>query len=230
VAIAEAYRGYAWAARGSGTGDTVSESNGKKMSERLGMAFEALGEARKLPLRCPGWHGTLIRLSLGAQIPRAEYEEFFQAAIKAFPDYGAIYDYKSYYLLPRWYGERGEWETFAREMMTREDIPQSKEIFARAAIYLRSMGYLYEELSQNEKAWAALKESFREIEKNYPDSLEIKSIYCRICAKLFDYKEAREQFKLLNNQVDLSVWGSQEQFLKLVNWLNTDDASLEIAK
>jgi hypothetical protein len=75
-----------------------------------------------------------------------------------------------------------------------------------------------------------LKESFREIERNYPESLEIKSIFCFLCATLFDYKEAREQFKLLDNQVDLSVWGNKEKFVQLIAWLNTDDAILDNSK
>ena len=111
--------------------------------------------------------------------------------------------------------------------MKRSDIPASKEIFARAAIYLRDLGYFYDEFSGTDQSWDLLKESFREIEKNYPDSLEVKSIFCLMCLKVCDYKEARAQMKLIGNKVDLNVWTDKENFLSAMAWLKNDDAALE---
>lgn len=230
IALGEMYRGYAWVARTSKLASEVTEEGGRLMGLRLQKAFQMLSEARQLPEQCPGWYGTTIRVALGANMPRANYEKIFEDAVKTAPDFGSIYDYKAYYLLPRWHGEPGEWEKFAISMMKRSDIPQSKEIFARAAIYLRKLGVFYDEFSDTEESWELLKESFRELEKNHPDSLEIKSTFCLICARLWDYKEAREQFKMLEGKADLSVWGTREDFQKMVEWVKFDDASMERAR
>jgi hypothetical protein len=45
--------------------------------------------------------------------------------------------------------------------------------------------------------------------------------------KLYDYKEAREQMKLLNGKVDLSTWGTKENFLQAVQWLAQNDTVLD---
>ena len=230
IALAEMYRGHAWVARTGDFADKVTDEGWRLMGQRLQKAFQTLGQVNQLPEKCPAWHGTIMRVAVGAQLPRASYEKLFQDAVKAAPDYDAIYDYKAYYLLPRWHGEEGEWESFAIAMMKRDDVPHSKEVFARAALYLRELGYFYDEFSDTEASWNLLKESFRELEKNYPDSAEIKSIFCLMCARLWDYKEAREQFELLEGKADLSVWGSREDYLKLVNWLKFDDATLERGK
>jgi hypothetical protein len=227
IALAEIYRGYAWVARTSNTADKVTEEGGRMMQERLRRASEVLQEASRLEQNCPGWYGTAQRVALGAELERPAYERLFESGVKAAPDYSAIYDYKAYYLLPRWYGAEGEWESFAIGMMKRIDIPASKEIFARAAIYLRDLGYFYQEFSAADQSWDFLKESFRETGKNYPDSLEVKSIFCLMCLKLCDYKEARAQMKLIGNKVDLSVWTDEQNFRSALNWLKNDDAALE---
>jgi hypothetical protein len=230
IALAETFGGYAWVARTSQTADKVTDEGWRLMNERLGKAFQSLQAGSKLEQKCPGWYGTALKSALGSQMERSAYEKLFEKAVKAAPDYAAIYDYKAYYLLSRWYGKEGEWESFAISMMKRSDIPDCKEIFARAAMYLRDMGCFYNEFSGSDQSWDSLKESFRELEKHYPDSLEIKSAFCIISAKLYDYKEARTQMKMTGNKVDLSVWAKKENFVTAVNWLKKDDAGLEQSK
>lgn len=227
IALAEIYRGYAWEARGGDWASKVTEQAWRLMGERLQKSLQYLQDAAKLGITCPGWYSEAQRVGLGAQLERPAYEKLFERGVKAAPDYDAIYVYKAYYLLPRWYGSEGEWESFAMQTMKRDEIPGAKEIFARAAMYLRDLGVFYQEFSGSDTSWEALKQSFREVEKNYPDSLEVKSIFCLMCCKQCDYKEAREQMKLLDHKVDLSVWDSETNFLAAGSWLNNKDSELE---
>ena len=229
LALAEAYRGYAWVARGTDTGDKVTETGAKLMNERLAKSFDCLRQAKSLLKNKKdfGFYAITLRVCLGAGLNRAAYEKLFDTGVQNAQDYSPIYEYKAYYLLPRWYGQQGEWETFARTISKQKNIPGSEEIFARVALYLRDLGYFYQEFSASDASWEDLKSSFHVIEKNYPDSLEIKSILCLISIKLCDYKEGREQMKLLDGKVDLSVWGSKENFLGAAQWLDRDDVSLE---
>jgi hypothetical protein len=232
LALAEAYRGYAWMARGTDAADKVTTEGYKLMGERLGKSFACLQQAKPLleKQKDYGFYAITLRVCLGASLERSAYEKIFEMGVQNAPDYSPIYEYKAYYLLPRWYGQQGEWEAFARKMTQRTDIPNSEEIFARCALYLRDLGLFYDEFSADDDSWEDLKSSFHAIEKNYPDSLEIKSILCLISIKLCDYKEGRVQMKLLDGKVDLSVWSSKENFLAAAEWLNRDDASLESAR
>jgi hypothetical protein len=226
LALAGAYQGFAWLARGSDVANNVSAQQWRLMGERQQKAIYWLGRARGLESD-PSLSAMTLHCFLGTQVSRENYEKVFDAGVQNAPDYSALYVYKGYYLLPRWYGKPGEWEQFARAMTARNDIPGHEEIFARIAIYLRSLGCFYSEFSQDDGAWQELKASFRALEKNYPDSLEIKSTFCLMCAKLYDYAEAREQMKLLDGKVDLSVWETKENFLNAVQWLDQDNATLE---
>ncbi|MEY2427719.1 MAG: hypothetical protein QOJ40_604 [Verrucomicrobiota bacterium] len=223
IALAEIYQSYAWQARTSEAADKVTEEGWKLMAGRLNLALKALREAKALPEKCPGWYGASIHVALGRNLERQDYESLFEEAVKAVPDYAAIYEYKAYYLLPRWYGKEKEWESFAAEMSKRSDIPYSREIFARAALYLRGLGYFYDEFSGDKESWSLLKQSFREIEKNYPDSLEIRSRFCLICIKLGDFEEGRTQLNLLNNKVDISVWETLDNYQNAISVLKSSE-------
>ena len=229
LALAQFYRGYAWHARGGDWGDKVTDEGSRLMGERLRQSLGCLQNARKLLPAEPDdeYYAIALRVCLGVGIDRTTYEKIFTEAVKNTPDNMAIYEQKAYYLLPRWYGQPGEWETFARAMSKRKDIPGSEEIFARCALHLRDLGIFYDEFSYSDDSWNDLKASFHALEQNYPDSLAIKSTFCLISGKLDDYQEGRAQMKLLGTNVDQSVWGSKDNFMGAVQWFGSDDASLE---
>ncbi len=229
LALAEAYHGYAWLARGAGYASEVTQQGEKLMEERIKIGFKWLREAKKLQdtEKDPAFYSIVLHSFLGANVNRAVYESVFNAGVTNAPDFSAQYEYKAYYLLPRWYGQDGEWEKFAREISQRKDIPDSDEIFARIALYIRDIGYFYQEFSNDDQPWEELKSSFHAIEAKYPGSLEIKSVLCLMSAKFYDYKEARAQMKLLDGKIDLSVWKSKENFLQASQWLSQDDSTLE---
>jgi hypothetical protein len=229
LALVEAYHGYAWVARGSGWASEVTQEGERLMDERIKKSFDWLWAAQKVQgaEQSPEFYAEVLHACLGANVERSFYEEMFEAGLKSAPDYTALYQSKAYYLLPRWYGKEGEWETFARTMTKRADILNHEEIFARVALSLRGSVGFYDEFSGDDQAWEELKASFRAAEKNYPGSLELKSIFCKMSAKMYDYKEAQAQLKLLGGKVDLSVWDSSTNFFTAVEWLNHDDAALE---
>jgi hypothetical protein len=221
--------GHALVARGSDWGYTVTDTASKQIAERSENCFACLREARKFlqTQKDYAFYSITLRACLWANVDRNDYEEIFNEGVQNAPDYSPIYEYKAYYLLPRWYGQQGEWETFARTMSKRKDIPGSEEIFARCALYLRDLGLFWEEFSYDDQSWEELKSSFHAIEKNYPDSLEIKNMDCFMSVQMRDYEEVREQLKLLDGKVDLSVWPNKEIFLRTIEWLKNDDKTLQ---
>lgn len=227
IALAQAYRRYAWKARGGGWATTVTPERYRLMQQRLAVAWWALNEAKLLPQKCPAWYGAALSLGLGTEMPRKDYDNVFAEAVSSVPGYDAIYDYTAYYLLPRWYGRPGEWESFARTMMQRNDIPDAKEILAKIVLYLNSMGFFDSEFSSSRQSSALLKESFLALQKHYPDSLEINSVFCLASVKMYDYRQIREQLKLIGGRFDPSCWQSPEKFQEVVRFAASNDAALE---
>jgi hypothetical protein len=227
IALAQAYRRYAWKARGGGFASTVTPQGYRLMQERLAVAGQVLDEAKLLSQKCPGWYGAALSLALGTEMTREKYDSLIAEAIRAVPDYDAIYDYTAYYLLPRWYGQPGEWESFAGTMMQRNDIPDAKEIFAKSAIYLNGMGFFDSQFSSSHQSSVLLKESFLALQKHYPRSLEINSVFCLASVKMYDYKQIREQLKLIGGRFDPYCWKSPVKLQEVVQFARSSDAALE---
>src|SRR5262249_29726166 len=65
VALASAYKEYAWSARGTGFSDTVTEEGWHLYHERLMRARKILDDARQLPEQCPHWYATMETIAMG---------------------------------------------------------------------------------------------------------------------------------------------------------------------
>lgn len=115
IALGQAFVDYAWKARGNGFGTTVTEEGRNAFSDRLAEARHVLTEVRSMPDKGPHWYSVMQTVALGEAWERDDYESLFAEAIRVEPLYDHFYSEKARYLLPRWYGEDGEWERFADE-------------------------------------------------------------------------------------------------------------------
>src|SRR5436190_14907624 len=115
IALADAWTGYAWKARGTGYADTVTDENFRVFRTRIKHAEDALNETNELTPKNPQWYCASIDLGRGQGWDRARVEALFRAAVALEPRYLHLYSAYARYLLPRWYGEQGDWERLADE-------------------------------------------------------------------------------------------------------------------
>lgn len=215
IALAVTLTGHAWHARGDGWANTVSEDSANKMEERLEAAFTALKEAKNLPEKCPHWYAAAQKLALGLGWDRAACDSLLKEATSFEPKYYAFYEFHAYYLLPRWYGNPGDWEAFARQAT-----------IADPTIYPRILWYIYAsgagDTFKDPKAmsWSLAKKGFEAWIAQCPDSFETKSIFCMFCGFANDCERMKSLFRQIGDNVDLAVWTTTENFLKKRRWLD----------
>ena len=115
----------AWAARGGGYADTVSNSQFQSFGERLDDAQRLLETAfDKYPneVHIPV---LMIKVAMGKSLDRNTMETWFQRAIKINPNYYGAYLAKEWYLQPRWLGNvEDEW-AFDQECVATQDWPHA---------------------------------------------------------------------------------------------------------
>lgn len=149
VALAECLVGYAFHGRSGNYSNNVDEYQRRLFFDRLKMAADVLLKARTLKQKCPGWWASIQRVALGLEMDRSEYENLFNEAVAFEPKYNAFYYRKAWHLLPRWFGEEGEWERFAR---TAADYLGGKEgdaLYARIIWYMDRRGNLQNLMIRN---------------------------------------------------------------------------------
>lgn len=215
IALAVALTGFGWHARGSGWGETVTEDGAKKMEERLNNAVVVLRSAKDLPEKCPHWYAAIQKVALGLGWDRASCDAILKEAISFEPKYYAFYEYHAYYLLPRWYGEPGDWEAFAKKATVVDPT-----IYPRILCYFYTSGVGNVFKESQDASWILAKKGFTTWVDKCPDSFEAKSFYCMFCGFVNDCEQMKTLFRQIGDSVDLTVWRTVDEFREKRYWLH----------
>jgi len=218
VALAYSLVGYAWDARGSGWADSVTEEGWRLMGERLNQAAKTLEDAGQLEAKCPVFWSVRMRVGLGLSIRKTEFKALFDDAMRAWPDYSAYYYLRAYYLLPRWFGEPGEWES---------DLTKSADKIGGIegdVLYAEVLWCMYETIGtgkffrENSLSWPRANRGLDAIEKKSPGSLEAVSLHAVLAVLAGDKEQARKCLAQTAGKVDLAAWRSKQYYISCVNW------------
>jgi hypothetical protein len=171
VAKARLLIGYAWSIRGGGTSDTVTEKQWNQFADLLQQAGQVLQKAKPLSERCPLYWSTWQRVALGLEMKIADYDSLFQQAIKEFPDYVFYYNSRATFLLPRWFGEPGDWE---KDLTSSADLVGGEAgdiLYAQVVCHIHNYGGGIDVFEGNRISWQRVEKGLEGLLKKFPDSV-----------------------------------------------------------
>lgn len=212
IALARALTSYAWKARGSGTSDTVSDNGWKLFGERLDLAHKVLDEAKALPEKCPGWYEAAQIVALGEGWDAGEYMDMVGEAIGKEPTYGRYYTNACYWMLPRWYGEEGEFEAWiARLVAARPEAEQARQyaFLVWMADRMPVKGEIV--FGEGRLDWEKTRRGFQEWIAAEPGNLMVRFQLLRLALLAEDRETAREQLDYTGGRYFPPMW-SMETF------------------
>jgi membrane protease YdiL (CAAX protease family) len=215
VALARALISYAWVARGSGWSNSVTDEGWKLFEKRLQRARDVLGAAKELDEKCPGWYEAGQTVALGQGWEWDEYMKFVDEAIAKEPTYGKYYTKACYWMLPRWYGEEGDFEDWIAEKA--DGYPEEKRDWQYARFV-----WMADRMNQSEEMvfkpgrldWKRTKRGFEKWLETDPSNLNVRFEYTRLAMLADDPKTAREQFEITGGKYSPRQWGGVEEFEK----------------
>jgi hypothetical protein len=218
VALAEFLTDYAWKARGSGWADSVTEEGWRQFRQRLDQCTDVLNDAGKLKAKCPVYWSVKMTVALGLQTEKSDFKTIFDEAIQFAPRYQAYFSSRAYYLLPRWYGDEGEWESDLARSADRIGGKDGDAVYARVVWCMQNCIGTTNFFTENNLSWARVDRGFDIIEKEFPDSLAAKSEHAHLAVLAGDRPKARQYFDQTEGKVDLSVWRSEGQYVRNAGW------------
>jgi hypothetical protein len=211
VASADAWKNYAWKARGAGYADKVSEAAWPVFEKRLENAQQALADAVRLKEQCPYWFVVAVAVGRAQQRDRESLEKIFQAGVQIEPTFYYLHQEKATYLLPRWGGQQGDWERFADESALKIGGHEGDIVFF--GIYSQMLTYEGMQLmNTNQKAAPRLLNGFRSIEKLYGASRRRLNEAALFSVFGADRQAVKELFARIGNDPDEHVWRSRQTF------------------
>ena len=218
IAMARAMVSYGWKARGSGYADSVSQASFQTFLSRLQKAAGHLGEARRLNEKCPLYWSTLMKVSLGMQLDKQRYKENFDKAVQEFPDYKYYYNMRATFLLPRWYGEPGEWLKDLTETCDRVGGKSGDLIFAQVFWSLDGYTDSVEVMRKDRAVWERVERGFAALKEQFPDAQSVKAEYAYLASYMGQREKTQNAIIEMKDGVDLVVWEGEKKFQKLLNW------------
>ncbi|MES2996511.1 MAG: hypothetical protein V4733_06845 [Verrucomicrobiota bacterium] len=214
-AYAEFLGAYAWEARGSGYADTVTDKGYELFGERLAGALEIFAKARELPEKDPGLYSAAMRVALGQGWEKADFDRLLDEAHAVEPTYWQFEATRAYSLLPRWYGEPGDWEAFALNAAARKD-GLGNEIYAR--IVMKQMRFYDNVFQETKVEWGRVKDGLKLLRGKYPQSLEILHRAAFLSAQAEDQEFCKLLIDEIGGRYYQPVWRKPARFVHVRNW------------
>ena len=133
--------------------------------------------------------------------------------------YPPIYIQRATFLLPRWYGEEGEWETDLAK--SADQIGGEKGDMVYAQVVLAMRGYSeHHNIFEDCKglSWERVDRGWEAIEKEFPDSLEAISAHANMAGLAGDREKAKKCLMKTEGKVTLTQWSAKGEFIDFANW------------
>lgn len=204
VALAEAYVDYGWYARGDGEADTVSASGWQILGQSSAEAREILERASSLKAKCPEWYSAMEDVALAQGWYRPEVEALVEKSFAFEPSYFKVYEKYGLYLLPRWYGEEGDTETFAAAISDRIGGDLGDAVYFKMAGSVVCNCRTQPQLSH--MSWERIQKGFAALEKQNGVSLWNLNTLALMATKLEDPIVADQAFRRMGDQWNEEIW------------------------
>ncbi|MEQ1838942.1 MAG: hypothetical protein ABL994_00920 [Verrucomicrobiales bacterium] len=215
IAYADFLVEYGWYARGYDFASTVSPEGWKLLEERLTAARKVLDESRSLPAKDPVWWAVALHIARGQGWERADYDDLVAEAHAFEPTFWGYHVDRAYSLLPRWYGQPGDWEAYA-ERAANDLQGVGAGVYARIILELRGN---YDNIFEDSNAsWPKTREGLRHLRETHPRSIGFTHVSALLAAMAGDREEAREMFDQIGDEYLKSIWREPELFLAVKEW------------
>lgn len=221
VAAAEAWLGYAAEARGGGYADTVTAQGRRLLDERCEKAYALVaGRPQRSSDDCPERYALLFDIAKIQGWSKPQYEKLFHEAITFAPSYYIFYVQKAIFLLPKWHGDEGEWQEFAKACLRSAPASEGK------ILYMRIVQSVWNDNNHRSfdaygVSWETMKQGFLEAEKLFPDSPWLLNNFCRAACVAGDKETARALFKRIADRPYVTAWyypPRVSEYKKLRDW------------
>lgn len=201
IAIGNAYWSFGKNARGNGFADTVTAEGWKLLGERLAIGRGKLLAKSQKCMICPEFFVVMMKLGIDGSQDREPFMKLFEQGVKLEPTYLYLYEIKSYYILPRWYGRKGELTNFVVE--TAKHNPE-------AALWvlwrLQNQGVYQNVFKDEEIDWNAIKANLVKCVRSDPAGIGYANILAYLSDVAGDAETLAGALKSVDYQIDVSYW------------------------
>jgi hypothetical protein len=218
LSLAEFYNSYGHFARGTGYANTVSNSQWRLFNERTALAKQTLLEAATLTEKDPYWYYAMQGVAHHEGWSKAEARELLEQAMAFEPGYYHYYRNYADYLLPQWYGEKGDIQAFAEQTSAQLPSPDNSIVYFQIMSSLAC--YCQESMEGlSHASYQELRDGYLNLSRLYGTSNLTANRFALMAATFHDKFSAHEAFAEVVSR-DATVWTTQQSFEFFRAWAN----------
>jgi hypothetical protein len=222
IAAAESYINWGWAARGHGYANTVKDQGWAAMETRVAQAKTILTGAGSLGEKCPFWFESMQHVALIEGWDKARARALLAQAVAFEPTYYHYYREYANFILPKWYGQEGEAEAFAKEAAGSALGSQGPFLyFEIASVVNCNCGQRQGGLRMS---WPEIKQGYETLEQLYGTSKLKMNRFALMAYLAQDHETAREIFTKIGTNWDEKTWGGRQSFDQARAWAGANAA------
>lgn len=218
LCLARSWTSGAWSARGNNFADKVSPEAWAIVEERQAQGAPIYQKLLNAPQAfSPLVYAAAQRYGRLGGAPRDWQDRVFKRAIAQFPTYTDFHRERAIGLLPRWYGEPGEWEEELARAADAEAARAGQE--AGDQLYARVMwsqwDYYKNWREETSIDWPRTQRGFEALLRQHPDSISVLSTYMLLLYGQNEGTKARELLQKIGGRADASVWRDPAHFARV---------------
>jgi len=197
----------AWAARGSGTADTISPQMSALYNFRTEMAAAALEDMKADGTSSPYWYELSLEVGVDQSIGLPALRALFDEGNMKFPAYLPLYRAMLRPLLPRWEGSYEEAHVFIDDMQAKAGSDDGDRRYAM-------LWWLYGHMEEDRDnvfdtapvEWPRVKTGFRALISHHPESDYLVNAFAHMACQADAVTEYVELRPALDKRLSATVW------------------------
>ena len=209
----------AWAERGGGWANTVTEKGWKGFADHMSKAEQFLEQAWQINSSNAQTAYLMMRVELGQGKGRSRMETWFKRAMALQPAHDDAVKLMAFYLEPRWYGSEEKALSFARSCVAsdkwRGQVPlvlaNLHRSLANYAQMSNSPAYWHQP-----HVWRDVKSSYEKFFALNPDAAGWRHNYAKDAYDCGQYAVFLEQTKLFAYGTNYAFFGGKEQLQEML--------------
>lgn len=215
VVLAQTLVELGWKSRGGGYAFTVADKGWAGFEQALARAREALDVAAAKRPPDIEWYFVSSRVALGLGWTSEESQRLFEGAVAQDSTCAYPYFVRADFLLPRWYGEPGEWEKWLWEAADHLPQDEGDQVYALACV---NLSHFHRDFFRETRvSWVRMRRGLRLLVRRHPDSETLVQEFAFNATLAGDVSNAHAMFKRMHG-FDPELWRGERSFRALYAW------------
>lgn len=208
ILLAEGYQSFAFKARGTGYGNTVTPDGWKQFRERIQKSREILEGIESGGRSHAEWYFAMQGVALTQNWTVQQEDDLASAALKVEPGYFYIARSEANFLLPQWHGKSGDIERFAKERADSVGGDEGDILYFMVANKVDCCGRLHAPGMD----WSRIQQGYAAVNRNYGAIMRQTNAMAFFALRFGDREAAEKYFGLIGDNWDQRIWATKARF------------------